>query len=372
MKIWNEGQSMVIRLKPNQILSGDCIEILSQLPESSVDLVFADPPYNLQLSHELWRPNRTHVKAVIDGWDKFTSFEEYDRFTRAWLEGCRRVLKETGTLWVIGMYHNIYRIGAIMQDLGFWILNDVIFIKTNPMPNFRGVRFTNAHETLIWAQKIKGAKYTFNHHVMKSLNDELQMRSDWVLPIVTGNERIKINGIKAHSTQKPEALLYRVLLSSSNPGDLVLDPFFGSGTTGAVAKKLGRHFIGIEREEAYIKIAQDRISAVKSAPGTALNFLDLRHQRRIPFGTLLEIGLLEPGQTLFFIQNDITATLMADGHIQCGNKTGSIHEVAKYLSNGAPSNGWECWFVEDAAGNRMPLDKLRQQVRGQKEISETK
>jgi site-specific DNA-methyltransferase (adenine-specific) len=355
----------------NQILLGDCIEILSQLPEKSVDLVFADPPYNLQLTQELWRPNRTHIEAVKDEWDKFSSFEEYDHFTRAWLSGCRRVLKDTGTLWVIGTYHNIFRVGAILQDLGFWILNDVIFIKTNPMPNFRGVRFTNAHETLIWAQKKQGAKYTFNHHAMKSLNDELQMRSDWLIQIVTGKERIKTNGTKAHSTQKPEALLYRVLLSSTNPGDLVLDPFFGSGTTGAVAKKLDRHFLGIERDEGYIKIAQDRISAVNSAPEASLKLPDIRRQKRIPFGSLIETGLLVPGQTLFFIKDDITAIILADGTIQCGKITGSIHGVAKFLSNGAPANGWDCWYMEDLNGERILLDNLRSQVRAQLEINET-
>jgi DNA modification methylase len=356
---------MVINLKPDQILAGDCIEILTQLPEKSVDLVFADPPYNLQLTNELWRPNRTHIGAVTDEWDKFSNFQEYDQFTNAWLSGCKRVLKDTGTLWVIGTYHNIYRVGSILQDLGYWILNDIVFIKTNPMPNFRGVRFTNAHETLIWAQKKKGAKFTFNHHAMKSLNDDLQMRSDWVLPIVTGKERIKVNGTKAHSTQKPEALLYRVLLSSTNPGDLVLDPFFGSGTTGAVARKLGRRFLGIEREESYIKIAQERIDCVESASQTALDIPNLRQQKRIPFGTLLETGLLEPGQTLYFIQDDITGTLLADGHIRCGKLTGSIHGVATSLSNGAPSNGWVCWLIEDKNGDRILLDKLRQQIRMQ-------
>ncbi len=357
-------------LAPNQILRGDCIEMLTELPEKSVDLVFADPPYNLQLSQELWRPNRTHIEAVKDGWDKFTSFEEYDLFTRTWLSGCKRVLKDTGTLWVIGTYHNIYRVGAILQDLGYWILNDVVFIKTNPMPNFHGVRFTNAHETLIWAQKKKGAKYTFNHHAMKSLNGDLQMRSDWVLPIVTGKERIKVDGTKVHSTQKPEALLYRVLLASTNPGDLVLDPFFGSGTTGAAAIKLGRNFIGIERDEGYIKVAEERISAVKSAPELALKIPDQRYLKRIPFGMLLESGLLVPGQTLYFIQDGITGTLLADGRIQCGKLSGSIHGVAKSLSNGAPANGWECWFIEDKKGDRVPLDNLRQQIRTQIETGD--
>lgn len=358
-------------LNINKILCGDCAKILTELPENSVDLVFADPPYNLQLSQELWRPNRTHVNAVRDTWDKFNSFQEYDQFTRDWLSGCKRVLKETGALWVIGTYHNIYRVGAILQDLGFWILNDIVFIKTNPMPNFHGVRFTNAHETLIWAQKHKGSKYTFNYQAMKSLNEDLQMRSDWVLPIVTGSERIKANGMKAHSTQKPEALLYRILLSTSNPGDLVLDPFFGSGTTGAVAKKLGRRFIGIELDEGYIKIARERIEGVESAPAAALKVANLRLQKRVPFGRLLEAGLLKPGQDLYFIQNGIEATLLADGNIQCGKLTGSIHGVARSLSNGAPANGWDCWLFEDGNGDRQPLDKLRQQLRAPTETGDT-
>jgi site-specific DNA-methyltransferase (adenine-specific) len=349
----------------DQILPGDCIEILSTLPENSVDLVFADPPYNLQLSQELWRPDRTHVAAVDDTWDKFTSFEAYDQFTRLWLSGCKRVLKNTGTLWVIGTYHNIYRVGAILQNLDFWILNDIVFIKTNPMPNFHGVRFTNAHETLIWAQKEKGAKYTFNHHAMKSLNDDLQMRSDWVLQTVTGKERIRINGARAHSTQKPEALLYRVILSSTSPGDVVLDPFFGSGTTGAVAKKLGRHFIGIERDEGYIKIAQERISSINPAPESVLKISNPRKQERIPFGALLEANMLRPGQTLYFVRGDSTATIMADGHIQCGKMTGSIHEVARFLSKGAPANGWECWLFEDEDGFHVLIDQLRERIRAQ-------
>jgi modification methylase len=308
---------------------------------------------------------------VQDAWDKFTSFEDYDRFTHLWLSSCRRILKDTGTLWVIGTYHNIYRLGTILQDLGFWILNDVIFIKTNPMPNFRGVRFTNAHETLIWAQKEKGAHYTFNYHSMKSLNDNLQMRSDWFLPICTGKERIKANGLKAHSTQKPEALLYRVLLASTNPGDVVLDPFFGSGTTGAVAKKLGRHFIGIEREEGYIKLAQARIAAIEPASQESINLPDTRRQPRVPFGALLEAALLQPGQTLYFIRNGVPATILADGHLRCGELTGSIHAVAKSLSNGAPANGWDCWFFEDAKGERVLINCLRSQIRTQDTPGET-
>ncbi len=362
---------MMENLPLDTILPGDCIEILARLPENSIDLIFADPPYNLQLTQKLWRPNQTRVEAVEDAWDKFKSFEDYDTFTRSWLSVCKRLLKKTGTLWVIGTYHNIYRLGTIVQDLGFWILNDIIFIKTNPMPNFQGVRFTNAHETLIWAQKEKGAHYTFNYHAMKSLNDDLQMRSDWLLPICTGKERIKANGVKAHSTQKPEALLYRILIASTNPGDVVLDPFFGSGTTGAVAKKLGRHFIGIERDEGYIKIAQARIAVSESAPQASLYLPNIRRQRRVPFGALLEAGFLHPGQTLYFIRDGIHATILADGHLRCGDLTGSIHAVAKSLSNGAPTNGWDCWFFEDTNGERSLIDNLRGKIRTPDNSGET-
>jgi modification methylase len=340
------------------ILPGDCLEVLAGLPEKSVDLVFADPPYNLQLSQELWRPNQTRVDAVEDAWDKFQNFDDYDEFTKNWLCAARRVLKDTGTIWVIGTYHNIYRIGALMQNLGFWTLNDICWIKNNPMPNFRGVRFTNAHETLIWAQKKKGAKYTFNHQAMKALNDDLQMRSDWRLPLATGRERLKVNGRKAHSTQKPEALLYRVLLASSDPGGIVLDPFFGTGTTGAVARKLGRHYIGIERDPAYIEMAAERIAAVTPAPPEALVLPEKRKQARVPFGAVLEAGLLQPGESLVFAKNPtITALILADGRLRCGELTGSIHMLAKALS-GAPANGWEMWLFEEN-GEKKTIDELR-------------
>jgi modification methylase len=352
----------VTNLPLNQILCGDCTDVLNALPENSVDLTFADPPYNLQLRNDLYRPNMSKVDAVDDGWDKFTNFGEYDAFTRLWLAACRRVLKDTGTIWIIGSYHNIYRVGAILQDLDFWILNDIVWVKTNPMPNFRGVRFTNAHETLLWAQKKKGAKYTFNHHAMKALNDDLQMRSDWNIPLSTGKERIKSNGIKAHPTQKPEALLYRVILSSSNPGDIVLDPFFGTGTTGAVAKKLGRHFIGIERDESYVRIAQERIDAVRESEPSSLETAT-RKQARIPFGRLLEQGLLHPGQTLYFAKTETTAQVLANGQIHCGTQTGSIHAVAKALMDGVPANGWELWMFIDASGRKRKLDELRAELR---------
>lgn len=351
------------QLPLDRILPGDCIEVLQSLPENSVDLIFADPPYNLQLRNDLYRPDTSKVEAVNDGWDKFSDFKTYDEFTSKWLHACRRVLKDTGTLWVIGSYHNIYRVGAILQDLGFWILNDVLWIKDNPMPNFRGVRFTNSHETLIWAQKKKGAKYTFNHHTMKALNDDLQMRSDWNLPLATGKQRVKHNGTKAHSTQKPEALLYRVILASSNPGDVILDPFFGSGTTGAVAKKLGRHWIGIERDKRYIKVAQKRIDAVTPSSAEALTLPEKRRQARVPFGALLENGLLNPGQSLFFARNGTRAKILANGHLKCGDVTGSIHAVAKTLLNGMPVNGWDVWFYKDERGNKIVIDELREKIR---------
>jgi modification methylase len=349
----------------NQILHGDCVEILKSLPENSVDLIFADPPYNLQLRNDLYRPNMTKVDAVDDGWDKFDGFSEYDTFTRQWLSASRRALKETGTIWVIGTYHNIYRVGAIMQDLGFWFLNDIVWIKNNPMPNFRGVRFTNAHETILWAQTKKGAKYTFNYQSMKALNDDLQMRSDWNLNLATGKQRIKLNGSKAHSTQKPEALLYRIILAASNPGDVVLDPFFGSGTTGAMAKKLGRNWIGIEKDKKYIKIAQKRIDAVQRADKDVIN-VEKRRQVRIPFGALLENGLLKPGQVLYFARNGTRAKILSNGHIRCGDVTGSIHGVAKHLMNDAPTNGWDVWFYKDEDGEKIVIDELRNKIRGQK------
>jgi DNA modification methylase len=331
------------------------------LPERSVDLVFADPPYNLQLSHELFRPNMTRVDGVDDAWDRFDSFEDYDAFTRAWLGACRRVLKDAGTLWVIGSYHNIYRVGAIVQDLGYWLLNDIVWIKSNPTPNFRGVRFTNAHETLLWAQKKKGARYTFNHHAMKALNEDLQMRSDWELPVCGGRERLRVDGAKAHPTQKPEALLYRVVLSSSNPGDIVLDPFFGTGTTGVIAKKLQRRWIGIEREPRYAEMARRRIAAVDAGmfSDSIYVFPSKRNQPRVAFGRLLEAGFIRPDQILYFgKKGNITGRVRADGAIDCDGTTGSIHQVGRKLMN-APCNGWEHWFYEDEAGERRPLDFLR-------------
>lgn len=358
------------KLEVDRILQGDSIEVLAELPAESVDLVFADPPYNLQLQKELRRPNNSRVRGVKENWDKFASFESYDEFTRAWLSACRRVLKKSGTLWVIGSYHNIHRVGAILQDMNFWMLNSVVWIKNNPTPNFRGVRFTNAHETLLWAQKEKGQPYTFNHHAMKQLNGEKQMRSDWYLPIATGRERLRSNGRAAHPTQKPEALLYRVLQASSNPGDLVLDPFFGTGTTGVVAKRLHRHWIGIEQDAAYVKLAKERIVAEEQSEYQEAQYLSPEPRRlpRVSFGRLLEARLLDIGQRLYWgAKGKRTALVLADGALQYNGRRGSIHQIAKYIQQ-APANGWTEWHYEDAeTGERRPIDVLRQKIRKQME-----
>jgi DNA modification methylase len=359
---------MAVTMQLDHIYHGDCREILATFPDRSVDLIFADPPYNLQLRQPLWRPNMTLVDAVDDSWDRFPDFAAYDRFTREWLAACRRVLKDTGTIWVIGSYHNIYRVGAIMQDLGFWFLNDVVWIKRNPLPQFRGVRFANAHETLLWCKKSQNQKrYTFNYHALKQLNDDKQMRSDWELPICTGAERLKVDGVKAHATQKPEALLYRVILASSQPGDVVLDPFFGTGTTGAVAKRLQRRWIGIERESSYLAIAQSRIAAVDPVSDAVVRGLatSRRSARRIPFGRLIEGGLLLPGQTLWFEgRNDLHATVLADGSLRAPDgRTGSIHALGCLLANRPSCNGWTHWHYEDDRGQRAPIDVLREQIR---------
>ncbi len=354
----------------NQILQGDCREILLQLPEKSVDLIFADPPYNLQLQNALRRPDLSAVDAVDDDWDRFADFAAYDQFTREWLSACRRVLKDTGTLWVIGSYHNIYRVGSILQDLGYWILNDIVWIKTNPMPNFRGVRFTNAHETLLWCKKSKlQRRYTFNYHAMKTANDGVQMRSDWAIPLCTGGERLRANGEKLHATQKPEALLYRVILASSNAGDVVLDPFFGTGTTGAVAKRLGRHFIGIEREPRYIAAAQARLADI-GAPATRDGEVlggaqSKRSAPRIPFAALLENGLLLPSQVLYLDgRREKTATVLADGSLRTPEgERGSIHQIGALLAGQSACNGWERWYFEGEDGQLRPIDALREQIR---------
>ena len=354
-------------VSPDTIILGDCIEELKKLPAKSVDLVFADPPYNLQLGGDLLRPDNSKVDAVDDDWDRFESFETYDTFTRAWLTECRRVLKDDGAIWVIGSYHNIFRVGSALQDLGFWILNDIVWRKSNPMPNFKGTRFTNAHETLIWAGKSRGARrYTFNYDAMKMANDELQMRSDWTFPLCTGEERLKDeNGVKAHPTQKPEALLHRVILASTKPGDIILDPFFGTGTTGAAARRLGRRYVGIEREENYARLAADRISKViPIAPGDLEVMGSKKSEPRIPFGQILEAGLLHPGDTLYCAKGERAARVRADGSLVVGEMAGSIHKVGAMVQAAPACNGWTYWHFKTDKG-LAPIDVLRAKIRSQ-------
>ena len=347
-------------LPVNQIIESDCVAAMAALPDASVDMVFADPPYNLQLGGDLFRPEGGRVDAVDDDWDKFDTFEAYDTFTKAWLAEARRILKPNGTLWVIGSYHNIFRVGAALQDAGYWILNDIVWRKSNPMPNFRGTRFTNAHETLIWASKSEDSRYTFNYRAMKALNDELQMRSDWVIPICSGGERVKTDGVKAHPTQKPEALLYRVLLACTNPGDVVLDPFFGTGTTGAVARRLGRNWIGIEREKKYVKVARQRIASTLELDESAMRTMaSKKGQPKVPFGALIETGMIEPGAILTDSKRRWHAKVGADASVELSGKQGSIHQIGAAAQNAPSCNGWTFWHVEDA-GALVALDDLRQ------------
>lgn len=353
--------------QPGRIILGDCIAEMAKLPDRSVDLVFADPPYNLQLGGDLLRPNNSKVDAVDDDWDQFASFEAYDKFTRAWLSEARRVLKDDGALWVIGSYHNIFRVGVAVQDLGFWILNDVVWRKSNPMPNFKGVRFTNAHETLIWAAKAKGGRrYTFNYDAMKVANDELQMRSDWTLPLATGEERIKdATGAKAHPTQKPEALLHRVILSTTRPGDVILDPFFGVGTTGAAAKRLGRRFIGIEQNPGYVSLARSRIDQVIAISPEDLDVTgSKRDEPRVPFGQIVEAGLLRPGDTVYCPRGKQAAKVRADGSLSMGTLTGSIHKLGALVQSAPACNGWTYWHFRTDKG-LAPIDVLRAKVRAE-------
>ena len=346
----------------DQVMVGDCLDMLRQLPPASVHAIFADPPYNLQLKGDLVRPEGGLVDGVDDAWDRFDGFPAYDSFTRAWLTECRRVLRKDGTIWVIGAYHNVFRLGTALQDLGYWILNDVVWRKSNPMPNFRGRRFTNAHETLIWASRGPESRYKFNYAAMKALNDDVQMRSDWLIPLCTGNERLRDEkGKKLHPTQKPEALLHRVILSCTAPGEGVPDPFMGSGTTAAVARRLGRRFIGIERDEAYAEAARARIEAVEPLPESlALSLPARREQPRIPFGTLVERGLVPPGSRLVERHRRWRAEVGADGTLRCGKALGSIHKVGAGLQNAPSCNGWTFWHVE--CGRRLlPLDTLRQE-----------
>jgi len=347
----------------NKIINGDSLKELKKIPDESFNLIFADPPYNLQLRNQLTRPDRSKVDAVNDKWDKFESFKVYDDFTLNWLKECKRILKKNGSIWVIGSYHNIFRVGAKIQDLGFWILNDVIWNKNNPMPNFRGTRFTNAHETLIWASKNKNSKYTFNYQSLKCLNDDLQMRSTWNLPICNGNERLKENGKKIHSTQKPESLLHRVILASSNKHDLVLDPFLGSGTTAVVAKKLGRIFFGIEKDKKYFETANERIKNTKPIEDNYLDTLqNNRSKPRIPFGSLVEMGVIKPGTEIYDQKKKINAKIMVDGSIKYQNSEGSIHKVAAKILGADSCNGWTYWHYQ--SGNALkPIDELRQRLR---------
>mgnify|MGYP006075839421 FL=1 len=350
----------------NTIMETDCIEAMNSLPADSIDLIFADPPYNLQLRGDLHRPDNSKVDAVDNDWDKFSSFALYDTFTKNWLSAARRILKPNGAIWVVGSYHNIFRVGSEIQNQGFWILNDVVWRKSNPMPNFRGMRLTNAHETLIWASKSEESKYTFNYDALKSLNDGIQMRSDWVLPICTGHERLKDEkGDKAHPTQKPESLLHRIIVATTKPNDVVLDPFFGTGTTGAVAKKLGRDFIGIEREPAYIKVAKERIKNIRKFDRSSLEVtLSKRSEPRVPFGQLVERGMLNPGEDLWSLNGRHKAKIRVDGTLIGNDIKGSIHQVGAAME-GAPScNGWSYWCYK-RDGKRIPIDILRQQIRSE-------
>lgn len=345
----------------NQILQMDCVDAMRTLPDACVDMVFADPPYNLQLGGDLSRPDGSMVDAVNDDWDKFETFAAYDRFTREWLAEARRILKPNGSLWVIGSYHNIFRVGTAVQDAGFWILNDIVWRKSNPMPNFKGTRFTNAHETLIWAAHGEKARYTFNYRAMKTLNDELQMRSDWTIPICGGQERLKRGGTKAHPTQKPEALLYRIMLATTKPGDLVLDPFFGTGTTGAVAKRLGRDWIGCEREDMYVEVARERIVAALPLDESALKTMQSpKSAPRVSFGQLVENGYIQPGTILTDRKRQFSATVRADGSVLCGAHQGSIHKVGSLVQDASSCNGWTYWYSAGEGGEMIPVDAVRQ------------
>jgi modification methylase len=364
----------------NTIQQGDCIEIMRSLPEESVDLIFADPPYNLQLGGDLHRPDNSKVDAVDDEWDQFDSFAVYDAFTKDWLEAAQRILKPDGAIWVIGSYHNIFRVGSTLQDLGYWINNDVIWIKNNPMPNFNGRRLANAHETMIWASKNKKSKITFNYEALKGANEDKQQRSDWYLPICNGGERLENkDGEKAHPTQKPEALLYRVLSATSKPGDVILDPFFGSGTTGAVAKKLGRNFIGIERDDSYIEVANSRLASIKGVSDKVLHHVSKREKPRVSFGSLVESGLIEPGAILTDSKGRYRVEVMANGLVRALENSGavnplksrnpnagdpkSIHRLGAELQGAKSCNGWDLWNVQTADGELLSIDVLRESFR---------
>ena len=346
----------------NKIVNGNSLEILKTIPNKTFDLIFADPPYNLQIGKKLKRPDDSKVNGVNDKWDQFKSFDDYDNFCKKWLTECKRVLKDNGSIWVIGTYHNIFRLGYHIQNKGYWMLNDVIWRKNNPMPNFRGTRFTNAHETLIWASKNKNSKYTFNYQSLKCLNDDLQMRSDWTLPICNGSERIKRNGKKVHSTQKPESLLYRILLASTNKGDFVFDPFLGTGTTAVVAKKLGRNYFGVEKEKKYFKTSKQRLEKTMKIEDHYLDTIkNNKSKPRIPFGSLVELGIVKPGMSVFDQKKKVGAKIMADGSIKYQNSEGSIHKVAAKIIGAESCNGWTYWHY-NLGGNMVSIDDLRQRL----------
>lgn len=349
----------------NTIINDDCVKIMNEMEPNSVDVIFADPPYNLQLGEALTRPDNSNVNGVYEEWDNFSSIREYDGYTKAWMSAARRILKDDGTIWVIGSYHNIFRVGYILQDLGFWILNDIIWNKTNPMPNFKGTRFTNAHETLIWAAKTPKSKYTFNYEALKAMNEDLQMRSDWQLPLCTGKERLKsAEGGKLHPTQKPEALLYRVLMSSTNVGDVVLDPFFGTGTTGAVAKKIGRNFVGIERDSVYVAGAQERIDeACRVKNDACLGYMTKKRQPRVPFGSVVECGMLRAGDKLFDAKGHVSALIRSDGTLVSTFGNGSIHQMGAAAQNAPACNGWSYWHYKDENQQLVVIDELRKVIR---------
>ncbi len=346
----------------NKIINGNCLEEIKKIPDKSFDLIFADPPYNMQLGENLRRPDNSKVKSVDDDWDKFQNFKSYDEFSVIWLQECKRILKDNGTIWVIGSYHNIFRLGFHLQNLDYWILNDVIWRKNNPMPNFKGTRFTNAHETLIWASKNKNSKYTFNYQSLKCLNDDLQMRSDWLIPICSGKERIKKNGKKIHSTQKPESLLHRIILASTNKGDTIFDPFLGTGTTAVVAKKLGRAYFGIEQNKNYFLSAKKRIHATKQIEDNNLDTIENNKSKpRIPFGSLIELGVIKPGTKIYDQKKEINARIMVDGSIKYKDSAGSIHKVAAKILGSESCNGWTYWYYQ--SGDRLkPIDELRQKL----------
>ena len=344
----------------NKIVNADSLEILKKIPDKTFNLIFADPPYNLQIEGKLKRPDDSKVNGVDDKWDQFKNFQHYDDFCKAWLTECKRILKDNGSIWVIGSYHNIFRLGYLLQNLNYWILNDVIWRKNNPMPNFKGTRFTNAHETLIWASKSKKSKYTFNYQSLKCLNDDLQMRSDWTFPVCGGKERLKKNGKKIHSTQKPEALLHRIILATTNKGDAILDPFLGTGTTAVIAKKLGRKYFGIEKGKKYFEAADERINKAKVIEESFLDTLENNKSKpRIPFGSLVELGIIRPGTNIFDQKKKVNAKIMADGSIKHSSGEGSIHKVAAKILGLESCNGWTYWHC-NIKGSIKPIDNLRQ------------